>query len=194
MSRAARFRSSGSATSSSSRSTGGGRRRTPAWAASTGPSTNCCRCSRKGPHRRSTTSSWASAVAGGQTSGPIPAPRHSAPTPAEASRITRPSSPPPCSRTPSSTSAIAATSSSTRSSVRGRLLIAADKTGRLCRGVELDPLYVDVIVRRYQVATGNPAVLIETGEAFELLAARRSRDTPLVSSEIRRRRFGSFNP
>jgi DNA modification methylase len=76
----------------------------------------------------------------------------------------------------------------------GSTLIAADKTGRLCRGVELDPLYVDVIVRRYQVATGNPAVLIETGEAFELLAARRSRDTPLVSSEIRRRRFGSFNP
>jgi DNA modification methylase len=76
----------------------------------------------------------------------------------------------------------------------GSTLIAADKTGRLCRGVELDPLYVDVIARRYQVATGNPAVLIETGEAFELLAARRSRDTPLVSSEIRRRRFGSFNP
>jgi DNA modification methylase len=60
----------------------------------------------------------------------------------------------------------------------GSTLIAADKTGRLCRGVELDPLYVDVIVRRYQVATGNLAVLLETGEAFELLAARRSRETP----------------
>ena len=31
----------------------------------------------------------------------------------------------------------------------GSTLIAADKTGRVCRGVELDPLYVDVIVRRY---------------------------------------------
>jgi len=30
----------------------------------------------------------------------------------------------------------------------GSTLIAADKTGRVCRGVELDPLYVDVIVRR----------------------------------------------
>ena len=60
----------------------------------------------------------------------------------------------------------------------GSTLIAADKTGRLCRGVELDPLYVDVIVRRYQVATGNLAVLLETDEAFELLAARRSRETP----------------
>ena len=62
----------------------------------------------------------------------------------------------------------------------GSTLIAADKTGRLCRGVELDPLYVDVIVRRYEAATGNPAVLIATGEAFELLAARRSMETALV--------------
>src|SRR5271163_2776590 len=62
----------------------------------------------------------------------------------------------------------------------GSTLIAADKTGRLCRGVELDPLYVDVIVRRYEVATGNLAVLLETGEAFELLAERRSRETTPV--------------
>ena len=74
----------------------------------------------------------------------------------------------------------------------GSTLIAADKTGRVCRGVELDPLYVDVIVRRYEAATGNPAVLIETGEAFELLAARRSTDTPLVSSEIRRAPLRQF--
>ena len=38
----------------------------------------------------------------------------------------------------------------------GSTLIAADKTGRVCRGVELDPLYVDVIVRRYEAATGAP--------------------------------------
>jgi DNA modification methylase len=56
----------------------------------------------------------------------------------------------------------------------GSTLIAADKTGRICRGVELDPLYVDVIVRRYEAATGEPAVLIETGETFEALAARRA--------------------
>jgi hypothetical protein len=46
--------------------------------------------------------------------------------------------------------------------------------GRVCRGVELDPLYVEVIVSRYQAATGNPAVLVETGETFEALAARRA--------------------
>ena len=38
----------------------------------------------------------------------------------------------------------------------GSTLIAADKTGRVRRGVELDPLYVDVIVRRYEAATANP--------------------------------------
>jgi DNA modification methylase len=52
--------------------------------------------------------------------------------------------------------------------------IAAESTARVCRGVELDPLYVDVIVRRYEVATGNQAVLAETGETFEALAARRA--------------------
>jgi DNA modification methylase len=62
----------------------------------------------------------------------------------------------------------------------GSTLIAAQKTGRVCRGVELDPLYVDVIVRRYEPATGNPAFLIETGEAFDLLAGRRSREAAPV--------------
>jgi DNA methylase len=52
-------------------------------------------------------------------------------------------------------------------------LVAADNTGRVCRGVELDPLYVDVIMRRYEAATCKLAVLIETGEAFGILAARR---------------------
>ena len=48
----------------------------------------------------------------------------------------------------------------------GSTLIAADRAGRVCRGVELDPLYVDVIIRRYEAATGKAAILIETGETF----------------------------
>ena len=62
----------------------------------------------------------------------------------------------------------------------GSTLIAAQATGRVCRGVELDPLYVDVIVRRYEAATGNHAVLVEIGETFDLLAARRSREAAPV--------------
>jgi DNA modification methylase len=59
----------------------------------------------------------------------------------------------------------------------GSTLIAADKTGRFCRGVEFDPLYVDVIVRRYEAATGNHGVLVETGETFEALGPRRVSET-----------------
>ena len=62
----------------------------------------------------------------------------------------------------------------------GSTLIAAEATGRVCRGVELDPLYVDVIIRRYEAATGDPAVLVETGETFQALGARRGRETAPV--------------
>jgi tRNA G10 N-methylase Trm11 len=58
----------------------------------------------------------------------------------------------------------------------GSSLIAANMTGRICRGIDLDPLYVDLIVRRYQTATGDDAVLVETSETFERLAARRARE------------------
>jgi DNA modification methylase len=54
----------------------------------------------------------------------------------------------------------------------GSTLIAAERTGRRCRGVEIDPLYVDVIVRRYQAETGREAILEATGETFAALAAR----------------------
>ena len=43
----------------------------------------------------------------------------------------------------------------------GSTLMAAEKTGRCCRGVELDPLYVDVILHRYEAETGQSAVLEE---------------------------------
>jgi DNA modification methylase len=55
----------------------------------------------------------------------------------------------------------------------GSTLVAAEKTGRRCRGVEIDPLYADVIIRRYQAETGREAILEATGETFTALAARR---------------------
>jgi len=58
----------------------------------------------------------------------------------------------------------------------GSTLIAAEMTGRRCRGVELDPLYVDVIVRRYEAATGRSAVLEGTGETYAELGLRRQAD------------------
>lgn len=48
----------------------------------------------------------------------------------------------------------------------GTTAIAAEKNGRHARLMELDPKYVDVIVKRWQEFTGQRAVLESTGEAF----------------------------
>ncbi len=55
----------------------------------------------------------------------------------------------------------------------GSTLVAAEMTGRVCRGVEIDPRYVDVIVRRCEALTGGLAILQETGETFVELTASR---------------------
>jgi hypothetical protein len=39
----------------------------------------------------------------------------------------------------------------------GSTLIAADKVGRRCRGIELDPAYVDTLIRRWQRWSGEQA-------------------------------------
>lgn len=53
----------------------------------------------------------------------------------------------------------------------GSTLIAAESTGRACAGLELNPAYVDIIVRRWQNYTGKKAVHAVTGEAFDVAAA-----------------------
>ena len=55
----------------------------------------------------------------------------------------------------------------------GTTLIAAEKTGRRCCGMELEPGFVDVSVRRWERLTGRRAVLAATGESFESVANRR---------------------
>lgn len=39
----------------------------------------------------------------------------------------------------------------------GSTLIAAEKAGRVCYGMELDPKYVDVIIERWEKYTGQKA-------------------------------------
>ena len=56
----------------------------------------------------------------------------------------------------------------------GSTLIAAERTGRRCRGVEIDPLYVDVIIRRFEADRTRRRVLVATGETFAALAAQRT--------------------
>jgi DNA modification methylase len=55
----------------------------------------------------------------------------------------------------------------------GTTLIAAEKTGRRARLVELDPIYCDVTIRRWQKVTGKQAVLSGTGQTFESVKVAR---------------------
>jgi DNA modification methylase len=65
----------------------------------------------------------------------------------------------------------------------GSTLIACEKTGRRCRGLELDPLYADVILRRYEAVTKRPAVLETTRETFAELSIRRYREAQHRASD-----------
>ena len=49
----------------------------------------------------------------------------------------------------------------------GTTLIAAAHCGRTARLIELDSLYCDVILRRYQAAFGEAPVHVPTGQSFE---------------------------
>jgi DNA modification methylase len=48
----------------------------------------------------------------------------------------------------------------------GSTLLAAEKVGRVCYAIEIDPLYVDATVRRWE-HTGEKAVGAATGECFD---------------------------
>lgn len=55
----------------------------------------------------------------------------------------------------------------------GSTLLAAHRCGRIARGIELDPLYVDVIVRRWQAFAGEVAILEGDGRSFDAIAEER---------------------
>lgn len=55
----------------------------------------------------------------------------------------------------------------------GTTILAAHRSRRIGYGMELDPLYADVIVRRLKRIAGLEARLAVTGETFEEVAARR---------------------
>jgi DNA modification methylase len=56
----------------------------------------------------------------------------------------------------------------------GTILLAAERTGRKARAMEIDPAYVDVAVRRWQDYTGKAAVLAASGETFETIEEQRA--------------------
>ncbi|GAA0195513.1 DNA modification methylase [Brevundimonas nasdae] len=65
----------------------------------------------------------------------------------------------------------------------GTTLIAAERTGRVARLIEIDPKYVDVALRRFIAETGEEPVLAETDEAFSEVRFRRQSETVKSVSE-----------
>ena len=58
----------------------------------------------------------------------------------------------------------------------GTTLLAAERTGRICRGIELDPGYVDTAIRRWQNMTGREAVRSSDGKLFRDIEAEQEQD------------------
>jgi len=58
----------------------------------------------------------------------------------------------------------------------GTSVIAAEMTGRVCYGLELNPAYVDVIVRRWQLFTGRTAMHQASGQSFDERTGRHEQD------------------
>lgn len=52
----------------------------------------------------------------------------------------------------------------------GTTLLAAERVGRVCCGIEIDPLYIDVAIRRWQKITGEQAIDDATGKKFDEVA------------------------
>ena len=64
----------------------------------------------------------------------------------------------------------------------GTTLIAAETTGRVCLGIELNPAYVDVAVQRWQQFTGQAALLEGDGRSFLELSENRDQTSPGASA------------
>lgn len=81
----------------------------------------------------------------------------------------------------------------------GTTILAAERTRRIAYGIEIEPKYVDVAIRRWSTMTGKEAVLASTGETFSQVKARRgaeklaepiaasSPETPIIVARERRR-------
>ncbi len=68
----------------------------------------------------------------------------------------------------------------------GAKLLAAEKTGRQARLIELDPAYVDIAIRRWQEMTGERAVHSVTGQAFDARSAANDTTSEQEVGHVRR--------
>jgi DNA modification methylase len=65
----------------------------------------------------------------------------------------------------------------------GTILIAAERTGRKARALEIDPVYVDVAIRRWEALTGKSATLV-SGETFEEITEQRTAAVQILQAEV----------
>ena len=70
----------------------------------------------------------------------------------------------------------------------GSTILAAERVGRRAYGMELEPRYVDVAVRRWQAFTRRDAVHAGTGQTFEETQNERAAEVPKLAGPISRRR------
>jgi DNA modification methylase len=73
----------------------------------------------------------------------------------------------------------------------GTTIIAAERTGRKARVIELEPRYVDVAIERWQRLTGKVAMHAETGQPFG--ADRETTQTAQSANSERKSRKGARN-
>jgi DNA modification methylase len=73
----------------------------------------------------------------------------------------------------------------------GSTLLAADRTGRRGYGVEIEPRYVDVALRRLEAITGCDAIHLESGLTWRQLATERGIDPEPARGRSRQRRTRS---
>lgn len=58
----------------------------------------------------------------------------------------------------------------------GSTLIAAEKSGRICYGAELEPRYIDMAIRRYEsLGKGHNAIHLSTGKTYQELLLEKKR-------------------
>ena len=62
------------------------------------------------------------------------------------------------------------------------ILVAAERTGRKARALEIDPAYVDVAIRRWEQLTGKSATL-STGGTFEEITEQRTVEVDMAQVE-----------
>lgn len=55
----------------------------------------------------------------------------------------------------------------------GTTILAAERAKRIAAGIDIEPCYIDVAIRRWEAMTGLKATLADTGETFAAVAARR---------------------